>query len=47
MTFKTQFEFLEKIKRWNFITNPLIKIINNIDEAEAHHAKIDQIRSFS
>ena len=45
MIFKTQFEFLERIKRWNFITNPLIKIINNIDEAEAHHAKIDQIRS--
>ena len=45
MTFKTHFEFLEKIKRWNFITNPLIKITNNIDEAEAYHAKIDQIRS--
>ena len=45
MIFKTQFEFLERIKRWNFITNPLIKIINNIDEAEAYHAKIDQIRS--
>ena len=45
MIFKTQFEFLESIKRWNFITNPLIKIIHNIDEAEAHHAKIDQIRS--
>ena len=45
MIFKTQFEFLERIKRWNFITNPLIKIINNIDEAEDHHAKIDQIRS--
>ena len=45
MIFKTQSEFLERIKRWNFITNPLIKIINNIDDAEAHHAKIDQIRS--
>ena len=45
MKFKTQSGFLETISKWNFITNPLSKIINNISEIEQQHLKIDQIRS--
>ena len=32
MIFKTQSEFLDVISNWNFVTNPLAKITNNIDE---------------
>ena len=45
MIFKTQSEFLEKISFWNFITNPLTKIINGIDEIEKQHERIDLLRS--
>ena len=39
MIFKTQSDFLEKISNWNFVTNPLSKIINNIFKIETHHKK--------
>ena len=45
MIFKTQSDFLENISKWNFITNPLAKIINGLDEVEKEHEQINQIRS--
>ncbi len=45
MIFKTQDEFLKKISKWNFITNPLSKIVSNINEVEKQHSNIDKIRS--
>ena len=45
MIFKKQSEFLKQISKWNFITNPLSKIVTNIDEIEKQHLTIDQIRS--
>ena len=45
MVFKKQSEFLKQISKWNFITNPLSKIVTNIDEIEKQHLTIDQIRS--
>ena len=45
MIFKTQSDFLEKICKWNFITNPLSKIINDFSEIDKQHKKIDQLRS--
>jgi DNA ligase (NAD+) len=43
--FKKQSEFIEKIKQWGFITNSNNKIINNLDEIEDNHKKIESIRS--
>ena len=45
MIFKQQSEFLEKISKWNFKTNPLSKIVNGIDEIAKQHKKIDHLRS--
>ena len=45
MIFKTQFDFLKKINEWKFITNPLSKIVNGINEIEKQHQKIDELRS--
>ena len=45
MIFSTQSEFLKKIKDWGFSTNPLVKILNNLDEIENQHSYIDSIRS--
>ncbi len=45
MIFETQSDFFEKIKNWNFITNPLIKIVRNLDEIETQHTLIDEARS--
>ena len=45
MTFKTQSDFLKKINEWNFSTNPLSKIINNLKEVQDNYLKIDQMRS--
>ena len=45
MIFKTQSEFLKKISQWNFSTNPLSKIVKNLDEVEIEHEKIDLQRS--
>ncbi len=43
--FNTQIEFLEKIKSWGFITNPLVKLNKNVDEIEAQHSYVNSIRS--
>ena len=43
--FKTQSEFLTKISSWNFVTNPLTKIIKNFDEIKKQYEKINQLRA--
>ncbi len=45
MVFKTQSEFLNKIKDWGFSINPLIKIVKNLDEVESQHSYLDSLRS--
>ena len=45
MVFITQSEFLEKINKWGFSTNPLSQKVKNIDEVEKQHSLIDSIRS--
>ncbi len=45
MVFKTQSEFLQKLSKWNFSINPLVKITKDINEIEEQHNIIDQKRS--
>ena len=45
MTFNTQSEFLEKIKKWGFSINPIGKVVKNLEEIESRHSYIDSIRS--
>ena len=45
MIFKTQTEFLVSIKKWGFSTNPLCKVVKNLNEIENHHTQIDEVRS--
>ena len=45
MIFKTQLEFLDKIKKWGFSINPLVKKVKNLNEIEEHHSYVDTIRS--
>ena len=45
MTFNTQIEFLEKIKKWGFSINPLCKEVKNLKEIEARHSYIDSLRA--
>jgi DNA ligase (NAD+) len=45
MIFKKQSEFLKKISDWKFETNPLTNIINNEEEIEKQHKKIEHLRS--
>ena len=37
MIFKTQSEFLKTINKWNFKTNPLSEIVDNLEQIEAQH----------
>ena len=43
--FETQSEFLKVISNWNFKTNPLIKVVGDIDEIKKQYKKINLIRS--
>ena len=43
--FNTQSEFLKKIQKWNFFTNPLSETINSLEEIEKKHIQVDQLRS--
>ena len=45
MIFSTQSEFLNRIKSWGFLINPLVKTLKNLDEIESQHSHIDSIRS--
>ncbi len=43
--FKKQSEFLIRMKEWGFLTNPLVQVLNGIDEIENQHKKIEIERS--
>ena len=43
--FSSQSEFLEKIKRWGFLVNPLSKTVKGINEIEKQHEDLDNLRS--
>ena len=45
MIFKTQLEFLQKIKTWGFLVNPLTKVVQNLNGIEAQHQILDLKRS--
>ena len=45
MIFKTQSEFLERIKKWNFNINPLSQSITGLEQIEKKHKEIEQLRS--
>ena len=45
MTVKTQSEFLDRIKKWGFSINPLVKTVSNLDKIEEQHKYIDSLRS--
>ncbi|OUV60228.1 MAG: DNA ligase (NAD(+)) LigA [Candidatus Pelagibacter sp. TMED128] len=45
MKFNTQSEFLKMISNWGFSTNPLSKVVKNLEEIEQQHSKVDSIRS--
>ena len=45
MNFKTQFEFISKLKQWGFNVNPHNKLVKGIEEIEKQHKKIESIRS--
>ena len=45
MVFRTQEEFLQKIKQWKFSTNPLSKPIKNLEQIEKKHKEMEAIRS--
>jgi DNA ligase (NAD+) len=43
--FKTQYEFLEFLKHSHFQTNPLSKVVKNIEELEKYYNSVEKIRS--
>ena len=45
MIFKTQKEFLSVMKSWNFKINSLSQSVENLNEVEKVHKKIEEIRS--
>ena len=45
MSFKTQSEFINKIKQWGFFVNPHNKVVKGLDEIENQHKFIEDIRS--
>ena len=45
LCFETQSEFLKVISNWKFKTNPLIKVLRDINEIKKQHEKINLIRS--
>ena len=40
MIFKTQSEFISKIKQWGFLTNPYNQVVKNLEEIEKQHKLI-------
>ena len=46
MIFKTQSEFIKKIKEWGFTTNPYNQTVKGLKEIEKQHKIIEQERSF-
>ena len=45
LNFKTQLDFVNKLKGWGFSINPNNCIVRNIDEIEKQHSAINEIRS--
>ncbi len=45
MPYKSQFEFISKLKKWGFNVNPYNKLLNGIREIEEHHKKMETLRS--
>jgi DNA ligase (NAD+) len=45
MVFKKQSDFLDKIKKWGFVINPLSKVVTGVEEIQKEHNNIDSIRS--
>ena len=45
MNFKTQSEFISKLKKWGFNVNPHNKLVKGIEEIENHHKKMESMRS--
>ena len=43
--FQSHAEFLNKITKWKFTTNPLTKVVKNIEEIKMQYEKINAIRS--
>ncbi len=45
MIYKSQTEFISKLKKWGFKINNYNKLLNGIAEIEKHHKKIELLRS--
>ena len=45
MIYKTQSEFISKLKKWGFSVNPHNTLVNGINEIEKHHRNIESLRS--
>ncbi len=45
MSFKTQQEFINKIKEWGFSVNEFNKLVIDLDQIEKQHKAIEEIRS--
>ncbi len=45
MVYKTQSEFISKLKDWGFNVNPLNTLVNGVEQIEKHHKKIENMRS--
>ena len=45
MVYKTQSEFITKLKDWGFNVNSYNKLVSGIEEIEKHHKNIESIRS--
>ena len=46
MIFNKHSDFLKTINKWGFTTNPLSKNVENLDEVERQHKKIDSLKIF-
>ncbi len=44
MIYKTQSEFISKLKKWGFNVNPHNTLVNGINEIEKHHKNIELLR---
>ena len=45
MTFKTQSQFTQSLKKWGFIVNENNKVLKSLEQIELHQKDIEQIRS--
>ena len=43
--YRTQSEFLDKIKGWGFSINPLVKTVSNLGKVEERHKYVNSLRS--